>query len=695
MKKTIFIASVMGLALASCQSDDLEPAVVSQGDGNVTFHLSAPEAMEYSRAITAPNSALGGISNVDWANYDLRYKLAVYQVNETESGTTTRLVIPAQTVTVDTYSDVDFSLRLTPNRKYTFVVWADFVNQGSQADLHYNTSDLENITCKDDVTAMLNDESRDAYFVTETIEVTDAGLSQSLTLRRPFAKLRVIATDWGIGKLDMPDEFDVTYYGCKRFEGINARTGETITTTDLAADCATTYHATIVKDTKEYSLGYDSSDRNRTLIVDYLVAQPAQSTIHFKLAPNEGLPVRDFTTDIPIRRNWLTTILGDLLTTGADIHILCDEGFTDEYNGFDSTGSFNPVAPYIDAAGVYHIKTADELAWISENVATLSAATVVLDSDIDLRGIDWKPIYTYYQYISLFDGQGHTIYNLAITGASNAYPFNGTNYLGLFSQARYITIQNLNLENVSINSQSGHAGALVGMLGVDGGGVEGNIIKNCNAKHVFIRPVLYNEDRSYSSFNAGGLVGILHNGDFDNCHVSDVNIQSGWRVGGIVGYHHIYCTANMDVKFENCSVTDATLWITWRQYEDDYERYDYYQLMQIGSLSGCIDGDTPATNSITFNSCSRSNITYVIGGHSTSSSTGWEHSNTEDGFFDVHTIQGAFFLHDGDEAASGTHTLTTPDGVVIPYGPLHKFFGQACDCKVMIDGTEDTSGYLD
>ena len=687
MKKSIFLASVLSLALASCQSDDIEPAVVSQGDGNVTFHLSAPEAMEYSRAITAPNSALGGISNVDWTKYDLRYKLAVYQVYDDAP---TRLVIPAQTVTVDTYSDVDFSLRLTPNRKYTFVVWADFVTQGSQADLHYDTSNLENITCLDANDKMLNDESRDAYFASETVTVGPEGLSQSITLRRPFAKLRVISTDWAIGALDLPDQFDVTYYGCKRFEGINARTGETITTTDLAADCATTYHATIVKDTKEYSLGYDSSGRNRTLIVDYLVAQPAQSTIHFKLAPNEGLPVRDFTTDIPIRRNWLTTILGDLLTTGADIHILCDEGFTDEYNGFHSSGSFNPVKPYIDATGVYHIKTADELAWISENVATLSAATVVLDNDIDLKGIDWKPINTDTDRIALFDGQGHTIFNLAVTGASNAYPFNGTKYLGLFSKARHITIQNLNLENVSINSQHGYAGALVGMLG--GGGVEGNLIKNCNAKHVFIRPVVYDEDRSAGSYDAGGLVGILHNGDFYNCHVSDVNIQSSWRVGGIVGYHHIYCTPNMDVKFENCSVTDATLWITWRWYQ---EGYDYYQLLQIGSLSGCIDGDTHATNSITFNGCSRSNITYVIGGHSASSNVGWEHSNTEDGFFDIHSIQGAYFLHNGDEAASGTHTLTTPDGVTIPYGPLHQFFGQACDCTVYINGAEDQSGYID
>ena len=691
MKKTIFIASVLGLALASCQSDDLQPAVVGQGDGNVTFHLSAPEAMEYSRAITAANSALGGISNVDWDNYDLRYKLAVYQVNDDSS---TRLVIPAQTVTVDTYSDVDFSLRLTPNRKYTFVVWADFVNQGSQADLHYNTADLENITCLDADDKILNDESRDAYFVTETVEVTNAGLSQSLTLRRPFAKLRVIATDWGIGDLDLPDQFDVTYYGCKRFEGLNARTGETITTTDLAADCSTTYHASIVKNTKEYTLGYDSSDRNRTLIVDYLVAQPTQSTIHLKLAPNESLPVRDFSTDVPIRRNWLTTILGDLLTTGADIHILCDEGFTDEYNGFDSTGSFSPVAPYVDAAGVYHIKTADELAWISENVATLSAATVVLDSDIDLRGIDWKPINTS-NNINYFNGQGHTIFNLAITG-DKAADFEGgygaNRYMGLFGVATFINISNLTLENVSINNESSYAGAIVGCLHPGGPTDFQNELRNCTVRNVFIRPMFYDENRTYSSNDAGGLVGICNGGNFYNCHAENLNIMSAVKVAGIAGYVNANNVSyNINYVFENCTVHNAVLWETW-VYEGT-SGYDDIQLCQIGSITSFIDGYNPYRNRVDFTNCDQSDITYVIGGHCASSNYSWPYSN--ESFYDPHNLHGVYILHSGDEKPwDQAPRITLDDGRTLPYGPLHKFFGIADDPKinVYVDGVLDTSG---
>ncbi|MGN0237328.1 MAG: DUF6562 domain-containing protein [Lepagella sp.] len=683
MKKKLLIVPLLGLAMMSCQSD-FEPEMVKSGDGNVNFHLSAPEAMEYTRGGNTPNSALGGISNVDWSNYDLRYQLAVYQVNDDN---TTRLVIPAQTVSVDTYAEVDYSLRLTPNRTYTFVVWADFVTQGSQADLHYDTADLENISCLDADDAILNDESRDAFFVTETVTVGEDGLDKELVLRRPFAKLRVIATDWGIGDLDMPDEFDVTYYGCDRFEGLNARTGETVTTTALADDCTVSYHATIDKDNKEYTLGYDSSDRNRTLIVDYLVAQPSQTSIHLTLAPNENIPVRDFSTDVPIRRNWLTTILGDLLTTGANIHILCEEAFIDEYNGFDSNGTFTPVAPYVDTAGVYHIKTANELAWISENVASLSAATVVLDNDIDLMGINWSPINTSGK-ISLFDGQEHTIYNLAITGNKNAsYAYSENKYMGLFGSASLIQIQNLNIENISINNFSGHAGGIVGCLGVAG---TSNLIKNCNVKHVFIRQLFYDEDRSWTTFNAGAIVGINDGGDLEDCHAEDVGIQSGWRSGGVVGYTSAYGAGyNGDFKYTNCSIKDAILWNTMRYYNTEFDEYDSWQFHQIGSIIGSIDC---TGNNIYFNNCSQSNCTYVYGGHASSSDSGWEHSNLEDWSNDIYNIHGTYILHSGDEAPSGTYTITMEDGAVVPYGPLHRFFGQAYNCTVFIDGVEDHSG---
>ncbi|MGN0210853.1 MAG: hypothetical protein ACI391_07035, partial [Muribaculaceae bacterium] len=517
----------------------------------------------------------------------------------------------------------------------------------------------------------------------------------SITLRRPFAKLRVISTDWAIGALDLPDQFDVTYYGCKRFEGINARTGETITTTDLAADCATAYHATIDKDTKEYSLGYDNSNRNRTLIVDYLVAQPTQSTIHLKLAPNESLPVRDFSTDVPIRRNWLTTILGDLLTTGADIHILCDEGFTDEYNGFHSSGSFNPVKPFVDSEGVYHIKTADELAWLSvkENISTLNQATVVLDSDIDLKGVNWAPINAVQKVqvtqangttknethfcIKDFNGQGHTIYNLAITGNKNAdYQYVEDQYMGLFRTASKITIQNLNMENVSINNNSGHAGAIAGHLGGNGG----VLVKNCSVKNVFIRQLFYDEDRSYSTWNAGAIAGIINGGDLEGCHAENVCIQTGWRAGGLVGFISAYDFNGRNYYIKNCSVKNAILWNTFSWV--GYETWEYHQ---IGSLIGCISGHNIKTY---FSNCSQESCTYAFGGHASSSNYAWVTSNNlETWENDIHNMHDLYLLYSGQEARRGTYKMTFASGLEATYGPINKFFGIAdeSDEEVYID----------
>lgn len=163
------------------------------------------------------NSMRGGITNVDFAEYDLRYQLAVYRVDgEGEDVSYTQVISPQKKV-VDSYQAVNYSLRLTPNRNYKFVVWTDFVKQGTDTDLHYETSNFENITCIDGVDKQLNDESRDAYFATEEITVGSNGVMKDLTLKRPFAKLRVVATDWGVYDLEMPDNFKITYYGCKRF----------------------------------------------------------------------------------------------------------------------------------------------------------------------------------------------------------------------------------------------------------------------------------------------------------------------------------------------------------------------------------------------------------------------------------------------------------------------------------------------
>ncbi len=330
MKKTLnalLLGCLTGLLLVGCSKDFNQPGVNPDGE-MVRIQLDAPEAMQLTRSMAGTNSAKGGLTNVVWSEYDLRYQLAVYSTDGT------KLLIAPQSQTYDLYSPATFEFRLTPNSTYKFVAWADFVTQGSEEDLHYNTADLANISIitDNDQDKTINDESRDAFFITKDIEIGQT-FNESLTLKRPFAKIRVVTTDWdesneGIAK---PDNFKITYHDCKRFSGLNAVSGEAIGEADT--DATTVYVAEIATDGKGgkfYEGGYDANATSRTLIVDYLMATSEQQAIHFKLDMLAGAtPVisRDFTTNIPIQRNYLTTLIGNLLSVGGSVTINIDENF--------------------------------------------------------------------------------------------------------------------------------------------------------------------------------------------------------------------------------------------------------------------------------------------------------------------------------------------------------------------------------
>lgn len=143
MKKSFFYACGLGLLMAACQADLPEDAAVNPGEGNVTLGVSAPDAMAMTRAALGEqsNSARGGLTNVDFTEYDLRYQLAVYRID----GDDYVEAITPQVKIVDSYEPVTYSLRLTPNRNYQVVVWADFVPQGTSGDCYYNTANLRDI----------------------------------------------------------------------------------------------------------------------------------------------------------------------------------------------------------------------------------------------------------------------------------------------------------------------------------------------------------------------------------------------------------------------------------------------------------------------------------------------------------------------------------------------------------------------
>lgn len=667
----------MSFLLAGCQAEELfEDGAVAPGDGNVTFTVSAPEAMPESRAVLGENSnsALGGVTNVNTEEYDLRYQLAVYRV---ENGDYVEAVSPQMKI-VDKYEPVTYSLRLTPNRNYQVVVWADFVREGETEDLHYNTSDFRNIHVPElPDKYILNDESKDAYFTTVPVSVEEDAVTEDLVLKRPFAKVRVITTDWGYENLEMPDNFKVTYYGCKRFVNLDPVLG--VPSYDKLGDAGLSgFTATIDKAEKDYAQGYDASEGNRTVIVDYLMTDLEEQTpIHIKLEALDGetlIASHDLSTDIPIQRNWLTTIIGNVLTTGSEFNITIDEGFENEWiegeEWWRSSG-WTPKEPaYDETTNTYAIYTKEEFMWLPDHIDEMRDAhgsfTLSIRSDIDMSGVEWKPIYpsasgkTY-----TVEGNGHTLRNFSMNGKFGAVYVYTTTIFGLpIEIGRYNAytgiwgkfdgvMRNLTFENITINGladdevhydvdgnlidHSREYAYFAGVIGYTGGNQWSmdSKFENVHAKHVQIK------SSTTPAQNLGGLVGWVGSGGgavgnrsvaFRNCSATDIHL-TGYQAGGLVGQ----ILGDRGASFDDCRT------------EDVYIRYNY--ISASSSFIGNI-GDGGLTISfyaaIEINNCTAaSHVEYI---------------NDRTGEPDDYTPQHEFYGHknDGDVVTITPAETTEP-----------------------------------
>ncbi len=547
------LATLIALGLfSSCQQEKFNDDMPGEGNGIYELRLGLEDlaGVNLKNAfLPERTSAKGGITNVDLTQYDLRYIITVMSADGT------RVIIPKITKVLDTYQPISMNLRLNPNRTYKFVVWADFVKQGETEDLHYNTADLTNITCKDAPTAQINDESRDAFTISEDVSLGNDNKVINLVLRRPFAKIRVVTTDWNAGGIhnDMPDNFKVTYYGAKRFNNYNAVSKESAFETlgDLASNPQVyTGSIAIDKDVKYYDLGYDATPANRTLVVDYLMTDKTEQTpIHFKFEALDGtnlITSYDFKTNVPIQRNYLTTLLGNMLTRNIEVNISIDEHFIDEYNdmkGWFVPLGYAPVKPNTHMEDgvktVYEIRTPEELMYIAEHPEIENENAIFrLYADIDMEGVEWMPIGKrdggFGGPQGTFDGQGHTMRNFNI----NKWLWESGSWITKYNQVGvfgvwYGDIKDVVIENVTINGMDGtpeHPQTSTWFTGGVVGYFTGNMT-NVTVKHVFIKSLA-----SFSRQNIGGLIGYTQGGPFviKDCYAEDIHVR-GSQQGGLIG----------------------------------------------------------------------------------------------------------------------------------------------------------------
>ena len=225
-------------------------------------------------------------------------------------------------------------------------------------------------------------------------------------------------------------------------------------------------------------------------------------------------------------------------------------------SGIINGGTFNGTPDLITGSGTetapYQIGTADGLKWFRDKVNNAKTKEetkicAVLTADIDLDNKEWTPIGPSESsaYTGTFDGQGHTVKNLSITG--------DVKRAGLFGCVIGGAIRKLTVAgSVSCTVDYGWCGGIAGYAknetiencaslctvsytGKDArvGGIVGYVD---NSNHSTIIRDCYNIGNITGGSDTGGICGYLITGNISNCY-NVGEITGGNYIGKIAGFY--------------------------------------------------------------------------------------------------------------------------------------------------------------
>ena len=354
MKKNLLTILALGglLFASSCQMDEPDAGTLT---GEVDFSITAgiPGGIT-TYAPSSSGSHNGGKLLLDPVEYSLRYTLEVYDKDGALAYDETKYAADG------TFDGITFDVRLLA-KTYDFVFWADFVKKGGEA--FYNVDDLRNITYAGEVDAQaLATDAADAYYKREEVNLTQGSLSLDVTLKRPFGKVRLIATDQldddhnkqtevpGTVTVDFKDAEIPTAFNAfdgKAVEGKTAKAGVlTFTAAKEDTEAGGTAYSGV------YLLGFDYIFESASV--------PSYSMDVEVMSDKGNVIGQRSLSSIPVQENKLTTVIGNFYTNEGSIDVVVDDAFDGNENVEPVTETI-PVKPgddlqaIIDAAEPYAV----------------------------------------------------------------------------------------------------------------------------------------------------------------------------------------------------------------------------------------------------------------------------------------------------------------------------------------------------
>ena len=531
--KTLAIVA-LGFFATSCVSADVEDVQVASGEGVVNFTVSTPGAT--SRAIADGKSA----TQLTCGVYDAQWNYLTKVDGQFDGSSLTTTV----------------SIRLVNKKVYNFVFWAQDPNAGCYT-LTLEGEPNVAVTYNGDA----NDESRDAFFGQLTDLEVNGTMNEKVELTRPFAQVNFGTLDTELAKvagfdITVPEAkttfttraYNTLYLGKNQHGTVGGAQDVQVTFSDAALPNEDLY---LLNDTA-HTTPYD------WLAMNYILVPESEGTLSectLVVKDNKGQSVEVKYPNAPVKRNWRTNLVGNLLTDQVVIEVEILPIPEGEYT------EIVPDKPY-EENGVYSVASADEMLWIAQQAGLdngfFGNKTITLGGNIDMTGYEWTTprVWSNLEYLTTFDGKGHTISGLTAP---------------LFKEFRG-TIKNLVIDGANIESEAGPLGAVVCNLA---GNIENVTVKNSTLSGVISSRAtadtkrwgaivglhsvgdaknLLAENVTISGVTkvAGGLIGTINetnNRLYTNCKAANCQVEAGDNVvGAIVG--QIYVSG---VKFENCS----------------------------------------------------------------------------------------------------------------------------------------------
>lgn len=333
MKKILLFATALAALFlsASCQRENLEPVATG-----ATFTVKVPGE--------ADTRAFSDGTNIDAVLYEI-YKAdddpsAVTQHPNSVNGGTPL----AEGVVPMSNKEATVTFNLLQDQKYTVIFWAQVKENEDGTNSHYNTTDLRTVSLKPAATALkANLETRAAFYQVYTFDAPVTAV-QEVTLVRPFAQLNLGTTEESRtpvqeGQIGAGYTIDVQKSYVK-VDGLsstfNTLTGKAEEGSEYIVDYTFALNATPYKQDNNETLEVNGVNYHYVGMNYFFVpANEKLVTVSYEIVTDKGTMTNSDIKNVPVKANYRTNIIGNLLTSKTDYEIVVDAEFEapDEYVG--------------------------------------------------------------------------------------------------------------------------------------------------------------------------------------------------------------------------------------------------------------------------------------------------------------------------------------------------------------------------